>query len=456
VSEVSLSYRNEEVAVITRQLRFGESVSVVGVSGMGKSNLFRYLQRTDVRQALCQTNWKNYLIVGVDSNALNAITEIAVYDLLLESIITELKRVRVTAEAAAQVARLHGAIKNTGSVVDSKRAFDQAMRLLLDPNPSWQVAILFDQFDQVYQLLPGHFFANLRFLRDEYKRRICYMTFTREELPRLCSTKECEEFYELAALNVMTLGPYNSADAQMLLDSIVGRYEQHWSDSLCRTVLELTKCHPGIMKATIVALLSGQLEPSELDQLKPAEIVVVRGINHECEKIFESLSKEEKTGLRKTLLGNSADVDADVLKRLNFKRLITNQTFALGPLFTEYVTKVAPRPSAATKIQAGPVRIDTAGEVWVNHNVIQPPLTKKELLLLGYFCLEPGRLRSKDEIISHVYSSEYEAGNSVSDEALNALVRRLRERIEPVAQGRCRIATVRGKGYRFEIPSEAW
>jgi DNA-binding response OmpR family regulator len=165
------------------------------------------------------------------------------------------------------------------------------------------------------------------------------------------------------------------------------------------------------------------------------------------------LSKEEKAGLRMHLLGNSSDVDAEVLKRLTFKRLIAGSATALGPFFDEYVVNFAPHANAATRIQAGPIRIDTAGEVWVNREIIQPSLTKKELLLLSYFCLEPGRLHSKDEIISNVYSSEYAAGNSVSDEALNALVRRLRERIEPIARGRCRIATIRGKGYRFEIPS---
>lgn len=451
MSEISLSYRQEQVAAIMRHVRFGDSVSVVGVSGVGKSNLFRYLQRPQIREAVFNEQWTNFLIAGFDSNALGQVSEQAAYDLLLESLITESTRAGVPAELIAQLDELHGEIKNGGELA-GKRTFAQAMRLLLASSALRQVAILFDQFDQAYEQLPSYFFAHLRFVRDEFKQRVSYVTFTREELPRLCSAKECEEFYELSALNVIALGPYDAADARALLDNIVERHEQRWSEADRRTLLELTGCHPGILKATIMALLSGVLELTELERIPPKDILLNRGVNHECQKIYESLSKEEKAGLRQYASGNFADVEREVVDRLTFKRLIVAERIALGPLFAEYVTNFAPRATAATKIQAGPLRIDTAGEVWVNQEIIQPPLTKKELLLLSYFCLEPGRLRSKDEIISNVYASEYAAGNSVSDEALNALVRRLRERIEPVAHGRCRIATIRGKGYRFEIP----
>jgi len=78
-------------------------------------------------------------------------------------------------------------------------------------------------------------------------------------------------------------------------------------------------------------------------------------------------------------------------------------------------------------------------------------LTKKELLLLEYLCLEPGRLRSRDEIVAVVYPEEYQVGNSPSDDALNALVKRLREHLEKIARRGHYIVTMRGKGYRLDI-----
>jgi DNA-binding response OmpR family regulator len=120
-------------------------------------------------------------------------------------------------------------------------------------------------------------------------------------------------------------------------------------------------------------------------------------------------------------------------------------------VFNLFLQQQVPRYRSRTRLQAGPIRIDEAGDVWINGYLIAPPLTKKEQALLAYLCVEPGRLTTKDEIVAVVYPEQYQLGETVSDEALNVLVRRLRERVDPLADGKCRIATIRGKGYRLEV-----
>ena len=84
-------------------------------------------------------------------------------------------------------------------------------------------------------------------------------------------------------------------------------------------------------------------------------------------------------------------------------------------------------------------------------NLLAPSLSKKELLLLQYLCLEPGRLRNKDEILAVVYPDEYQVGGTVTDDAITALIKRLRERLQQFSAGANYITTVRGKGYRLEL-----
>ena len=67
-----------------------------------------------------------------------------------------------------------------------------------------------------------------------------------------------------------------------------------------------------------------------------------------------------------------------------------------------------------------------------------------------YLCLSPGRLRTKDEIIAAAYPDEYRTGAGVSDDALNAFVKRLRDRLESYSGFGDKIVTVRGRGYRLE------
>jgi len=63
-----------------------------------------------------------------------------------------------------------------------------------------------------------------------------------------------------------------------------------------------------------------------------------------------------------------------------------------------------------------------------------------------------GRVCSRDEIVEAVWPEAAEEG--VSDQAIDALVRRLRERVGEVDPDHQYIVTVRGHGFRLDrIPS---
>lgn len=449
-----LSYRQAEVRTIARCMRVGDSCSVVGVSGMAKSNLFRHLIQRHAREYYIGDGWQKYFFLAADSNALGQITEPAIYDLLMERLISESIQHGATAEVTSRLEGLHLRALSSSEALVWKRSFTQSVQTVMASDPACHLVFLFDQFDEVYKTLPPHFFANLRFVRDEYKYRTSYVLFTRDELPQLCHALECEEFYELLSPNVITLGPYDHDDALFLLSRVSSRYSQSLSEEVSERLIGLSGGHPGILKAACIAILQGKATLPEGDENGTEPFLAVEDVRVECAKIWESITDDEQRALRSIIMGHSeSELEAKTVRRLKFKHLLTNRddVSSLCPIFTRYVLEIKMDSRAETKIQAGPLRIDSAGEIWVNGRLIVPPLTKKEFLLLKYFCMEPGRLCSRDEIIAVVYPNEYKVGDTPSDEALNALVRRLRERIEQFSKGQCRIATVRGKGYRLEI-----
>jgi DNA-binding winged helix-turn-helix (wHTH) protein len=454
LTSLPLTYRQAEVKAIARCIRVGDSCSVVGVSGMAKSNLFRHLLKRHVREYYLSDDWQKHFFLAADSNALGQITEQTIYDLLMDQLISESNQREATAEVTARLEELHLRALSSSEVLIWKRSFTQSIQTVMTSDPARHLVFLFDQFDEVYKTLPPHFFANLRFVRDEYKYRISYLLFTRDELPQLCHALECEEFYELLSPNVIALGPYDHDDALFLLARVSSRYNQSISEEVSERLIELSGGHPGILKAACIAILQGKVILPECDKKGTESFLAVEDVYAECTKIWESISDDEQRALRSIIMGGlESELEAKTIRRLKLKHLLTNRDDipALCPIFTKYVSEIKIDSKAGTKIQAGPLRIDSAGEIWVNGRLIVPPLTKKEFLLLEYFCLEPGRLCSRDEIIAVVYPNEYKSGDTPSDEALNALVRRLRERIEQFSKGQCRIATVRGKGYRLEI-----
>ena len=90
--------------------------------------------------------------------------------------------------------------------------------------------------------------------------------------------------------------------------------------------------------------------------------------------------------------------------------------------------------------------------VFVGGRELSPPLSLAQYRLLELLYNGAGRVCSRDEIVEAVWPEASEEG--VSDQAIDALVRRLRERLSGVDPDHQYIVTVRGHGFRLDrIPS---
>ncbi len=97
----------------------------------------------------------------------------------------------------------------------------------------------------------------------------------------------------------------------------------------------------------------------------------------------------------------------------------------------------------------GRLRIDRqAHRIWVAEREIDPPLSPPQYRLLELLYHERERIVSRDEIVAKVWPGTDVSG--VSEQAIDALVRRLRERLADMDPDHNYIVTVRGHGFRFE------
>jgi DNA-binding response OmpR family regulator len=87
--------------------------------------------------------------------------------------------------------------------------------------------------------------------------------------------------------------------------------------------------------------------------------------------------------------------------------------------------------------------------VYVKGVEAKPPLSNEQFRLLHYLYERSGKVIARDELIRHVWPDDHAEG--VSEEALDALVRRVRERIVQAGGERSYIVTLRGQGFRMEI-----
>lgn len=102
--------------------------------------------------------------------------------------------------------------------------------------------------------------------------------------------------------------------------------------------------------------------------------------------------------------------------------------------------------------QQGRLYLDTRSRrVWVGEKEITPPLSASQYLLLEALYQHAGEVVSREALISAVWGEESAAW--VSNQALDALVRRLRNRIAEFDPRHEYIVTVRGHGLRLDNPA---
>jgi hypothetical protein len=110
------------------------------------------------------------------------------------------------------------------------------------------------------------------------------------------------------------------------------------------------------------------------------------------------------------------------------------------------VTPIAPRIGRLSGVW-----IDPATEaVWVDATRLEPPLSARQLLLLRLLDDNVGEVVTRSQIVAKVWADA--AASGVSDEAVTALVKRLRSRLRESPIDVDHLEVVKGRGIRLNRP----
>lgn len=152
---------------------------------------------------------------------------------------------------------------------------------------------------------------------------------------------------------------------------------------------------------------------------------------------IEDLGSKNGTLLNgEPLFGKMVLQDGDTLimaEAIEFQFINSDATMPLG--------------EAHTKLQRLMVDFGSR-QVWVNNKQVNPALSAQQFLLLHHLYQNVGNVASRAELIEVVWGADQAAG--VTEQALDAVVRRLRERLREMDPDFNYIVTVRGHGVKLE------
>ena len=147
-------------------------------------------------------------------------------------------------------------------------------------------------------------------------------------------------------------------------------------------------------------------------------------------------------------------LDGDMIQVALVQDFVYLSSDATLPLdFSDLSTLTAFSSPQSIQETHGLLRLDArARRIWIREEELEPPLSGNQFRLLEQLYKAPGEVVSRADLITSVWGQD---ALGISEQALDALVRRLRERLAEMDENHEYVVTVRGHGLRLEnLPEE--
>jgi len=410
------TYRQQEIKMLTRWIQSGESGSIVGLAGAGKSNLLGLLSRKpETVTGPLKASIPKLALIFVDFNNLPDMSLNTFYRIILRSLY----------EARTQLTGIEKILPLTveslyRKVEDKKDPFlsQSALReaLLLFQENDVRLVLVLDPFDQFCRTADTQVLDNLRGLRDSFKTTLSYIVGLRSELTGIRSPLELGELLEILDVNTCWVGKMEREDARWVISQVEEGMGRTFTDDQADTLIRLTGSYPALLKA------AGLWASGVLSDLQPEAwseaLLREPGIQNRLKELWQGLAGEEQFALAELQNLSPAKTEKaekarenfntkhkDALIRLKRKRLCEKKSEnghwqVFSPLFGAYIKTVG--RGSAGKIW----RHKREDIIFKGTTNLEDKLQPQDRKLLLYFLENPYKILSKDDIIFALWPDE--------------------------------------------------
>lgn len=149
------------------------------------------------------------------------------------------------------------------------------------------------------------------------------------------------------------------------------------------------------------------------------------------------------------LLGMRELEDGDEIRVAKDIRLRYVGSGATAPATTRTLPEIIPSAAmSGTRMRLDP----ESRQVYIRETALDPPLSLPQYRLLEILFASQGGVCTRNDVVEVVWPDAMGAG--VSEQAIDALVRRLRDRLSELDDEYQYVVTVRGHGFRLDNPDD--
>lgn len=457
------TYRAKEAKLLANWIAAGESSSVVGLPGCGRSNLLDFLcQHPEVIQSYMDSSAPAIAMIPVDLKNLPANDLATLYRVILRAFYWV--RERFSSEINTIITNLYLENRAISDPFLSQSALYEL--LFTFQAEKTRIVLVLNRFDYFCQQASPGVVNNLRGLRDSFKNTLCFVVGMRQAAAYLSDSDAFGDMYELLDNHNCWVGAMEDGDAKNIIAKATLTADTPPNCDETQAMLNMTGNFPVLLKAIGYWWLKNQSLPT--DKWRMA-LVDKHSFEYRLDRLWESLTQEEqfalaavkewqanfakRRGSYKKALQKLYDEHGDVLPHLIAKGVIEQVDKGLqikGVLLADYIERVGPTGR-------GRIRLDKqTEEVYQGLTPLRslPPLEDK---LLRVLIKQPYKRHTYSMLIEAIFSND--ARNASGEkyvertrQDLFPLVRSLRKKIEVNTAKPCYIINWTGNpegGYQF-------
>lgn len=436
--------RFEEISRVIEILHAGRSAEVIGLPGVGKSNVLRLLPyNKEVRKLHLGADAEKWHFVYMDFSEVRGRTSSEVIKFILISLSYSLGERNLTEEQNV----VNGFLKESLEFSDDLILF-QGLKKSIDylaKERGLYLTFLFDRFEDYIPSIDDKFFLNLKILRNRVKYNFLAVFAVTRPIEDVLDPGLLGEFNEFLVGNAVFLpikDPIGLVFRFEYLEKITGKSAP---EKVKQEIEHLTGGHGKLSRLCYEACLatdesrrtvlasSGEHLASSSKELEELFLSKAQ-VKNSLSEIWNFLHPDEKNDLK------TGDKN-EFLEKIG---LVDKQNSLTIPLLKSFINTLS-EVHEQKDLQYDEER----NEIKKGEEVLSDKLTPSEFRLLRFLLTNRGKICEKNEIIENVWKDS-KTQEGVTDQALDQIIYRLRKKIEDDPNNPHFIHTVKGRGYKLE------
>lgn len=420
--------RFAEIKKLIEILKAGRSAQIVGLPGVGKSNVLRLLPyNREVRELHLREDESKFHFIYMDFSEVRARPFFEIIKFIFISLSYSLGERRLEGEQKIVNDFLRESLEFNDDLIlfqGLKKSID-----FLAKEKGLYLVFLFDRFEDYIPTIDEKFFLNLKILRNRIKYNFLAVFAVTRPIEDVLEVALFGEFYEFIVGNTVFLPLKDETGLSFRLSYIEKITGKEAGLKIKQEIDRLTGGHGKLAKLAYEACLAEKNTAKDIEKL----LLSKKQIKGALFEIWNYLLPEERLDLKEKQTN-------EFLEKVGLSK---NGKITI-PLFASYLSTFTLSAGEKQKLTYDPVR----NEIKKGQESLTEKLTPSEFRLLRFLMINTDRVCEKNEIIENVWKEDKtQAG--VTDQALDQIIYRLRKKIEDDPESPTHIQTIKGRGYKF-------